>query len=243
MISQHRLAKEPLLLIPGMMCDARLWQYQIDALAAQTDIHVAEIHAQTSIPALAETLLQELTWETFSVAGLSMGGIVAMELLKQAAPRINRCALMDTNHSAETAFRQKLRADEIAQANKEGGLRHLILEKMRPAYLAPKRKYDQVFLDLVLDMAMQLGPQAFINQSIALRDRPDYSDVLTHTRCPVLILCGEWDMLCPPTKHEQMARLLPKQTQNELVIIKQSGHLTTLEAPTQTTHALQKWLK
>ena len=225
-----------------MVCDARLWRPQIDALAAQADIQVAEIHAHTTIPDLAENILRKATWEKFSVAGLSMGGIVAMELLKQAAHRIKRCALMDTNHSAETTFRKNLRAAEIAQAGEEGGLRRLILEKMRPAYLAPKRKYDQAFLDLVLDMAMQLGPQTFINQSIALRDRPDYSEVLARTHCPMLILCGEWDMLCPPAKHEQMLRLLPKQTPSELTIIKRSGHLTTLEAPAATTRALQKWL-
>ena len=222
-----RNAGEPLLLIPGMMCDDRLWQPQKEFLsAANADIRIADITAERDMQTLAAKILDDLsseTWKTFSVAGLSMGGIVAMELLKQAPHRIKRCALLDTNHLAERSIRKKLRAEEIRLAQTPAGLKKILIEKMKPAYLSPKRKYGQDFLDLVLDMALSLGPEVFARQSLALRDRPDYGETIKSIRCPVLLLCGEWDILCPPLNHQKMRQLLPQETPATLRLISKSG--------------------
>ncbi len=245
-----RKAGEPLLLIPGMMCDDRLWQPQKEFLSApgtaNADIRIADITAERNMQMLAAKILDGLSsepWKTFSVAGLSMGGIVAMEILKQAPHRIKRCALLDTNHLAETSIRKKLRAEEIRLAQTPAGLKKILIEKMKPAYLSPKRKYGQDFLDLVLDMALSLGPEVFARQSLALRDRPDYGETIKNIRCPVLLLCGEWDILCPPLNHQKMRQLLPRETPATLRLIPKSGHLTTLEVPTETNLALKEWLE
>jgi pimeloyl-ACP methyl ester carboxylesterase len=226
----------PLLLIPGMMCDARLFDPQIEAFAGDRKVCVPVPGGHPTMEALAADVLR-VAPPTFALAGLSMGGIVAMEVIRQAPERVNRLALMDTNPRAELPEVAARRAPQIDKV-KSGGLRDVMRDEMKPNYLVPGPN-KQAILDLCMDMAEGLGADVFVRQSFALRDRPDQQETLTRVTVPTLILCGRHDIPCPVERHELMHRLIPGST---LSIIEEAGHLPTLEQPTQTNSALARWL-
>ncbi len=227
----------PLVLIPGMMCDGRLFAPQLAALSAGRTIQVATITAADSIAELARLVLADAP-PRFALAGLSMGGIVAMEILRQAPERVERVALLDTNHRAETPDRQALRGPQVERVF-QGALRQVLIEEMKPLYLAPENRNDERILGCALDMAIALGAEVFARQSEALRTRPDQTDSLRTADLPALVLCGEHDLLCPVERHQEMAALMPSA---RLEVIAGAGHLTTLERPSETTEALRLWL-
>jgi pimeloyl-ACP methyl ester carboxylesterase len=224
----------PLVLIPGMMCDARMWGGLPAALHPRPVAHALPTGAET-MPALARAVLGDAP-PRFALAGLSMGGIVAMEVLRQAPDRVERLALLDTNALAEAPEVRARRAAQIDRAL-GGGLDGVMRDEMKPNYLADPS--DRALLDLCLDMARALGPEVFRRQSLALRDRPDQTATLAAFRGPALVLMGEHDRPCPRDRHELMHRLMP---QSRLVIIPGAGHLTPLERPAETLTALKEWL-
>jgi pimeloyl-ACP methyl ester carboxylesterase len=220
----------PLILLPGMMCDARLFAPQVAGLAGR-EVSVLPIEAHDTVAALAVDVLAAAP-ARFALAGLSMGGIVAMEVLRQAPDRVARIALMDTNPLAERPEVQARRGPQIAAA-KAGRLREVIRDEMKPNYLAPGPRRAEV-LDLCMAMALDLGPEVFVRQSLALRDRPDQQEVLRGVRVPALVLCGAGDMLCPLERHELMRDLIPGAV---LRVIEGAAHLPTLEQPEAVTEA------
>lgn len=226
----------PLLLIPGMMCDARLWGELPARLARRMVIHAPCTEGET-MAELAGAILAEAP-PRFALAGLSMGGIVAMEILRQAPERVERLALLDTNPFAESETIRQHRQPQIDRAL-SGELAKVMRDEMKPHYLAPGPRNREV-LDLCLEMALGLGPEIFARQSRALRDRPDQTETLSRFAGPALVLMGRHDRLCPLPRHEAMHRLMP---QSRLVIIEEAGHLPTLESPEPTFHALQTWLE
>ena len=163
-----------------------------------------------------------------------MGGILAFEIWRQAPQRVTHMALLDTNPHAEKASRKSRRLEEIGQAA-AGGLRELATEQLKPLYLAEAHRDDQELLDTLLDLAMDLGPEIFRSQSLALRDRVDSAPTLPTIDCPVLVACGEEDKLCPVEYHTFMAEKIPNAT---LAIIENCGHLSTLEQPEIVTGLL-----
>ena len=226
----------PLLLIPGMMCDARMWGSIPQTLAPRLVQHHLPIGAD-SMAELAQNLLREAP-PRFALAGLSMGGILAMEVLAQAPERLERLALLDTNPRAEQPEVQARRGPQIERAL-AGGLRAVIRDEMKPNYLAdgPNR---QPILDLCMEMALALGPEVFARQSRALRDRSDRQAALAGFTRPALVLMGARDRLCPRDRHDLMHALMP---QSRLVIIAGAAHLPTLERPDETAAALRRWLE
>ena len=121
----------------------------------------------------------------------------------------------------------------------QGALREVLIEEMKPLYLAPENRQDEAILGCALDMAIALGPEVFARQSEALRTRPDQTGTLRATEIPALVLCGEHDTLCPVERHREMAALM---SNSELEIIAGAGHLSTLERPVETTAALDRWM-
>lgn len=224
----------PLVLIPGMMCDARMWG-GIDRDLGHPVIHHLPTQAET-MTALAALFLADAP-PKFALAGLSMGGILAMEILRQAPHRVTRLALLDTNPRAETATARASRAPQIARAL-AGNLADVMRRDMKPNYLA-QGPNKAVILDLCMDMALTLGPQVFIHQSTALRDRPDQQATLAAFKGPALVLMGADDMLCPLDRHQLMHDLMP---QSRLHIIPNAAHLPPLEQPEATARALRDWL-
>jgi pimeloyl-ACP methyl ester carboxylesterase len=226
----------PLLLLPGMMCDRRLFGPQIGALSAEREVLVGDITRASSIPDICTDILRDAP-QRFALAGLSMGGIVAMEVMAQAPGRVERLALLDTNPRAELPEVQARRGPQI-ETVRQGGLARVMREELKPNYLAKGARREEV-LDLCMAMALDLGPEVFERQSIALRDRADRQETLRAVRVPTLVLCGREDALCPVERHELMHALVPG---SRLVIVERAGHLPTLEKPEETTAALSEWL-
>ncbi len=224
----------PLVLIPGMMCDARMWGDLPDALAPRPVHHALPVTGET-IGEMAAAILSEAP-PRFALAGLSMGGILAMEMLEQAPDRIERLALLDTNPLAERAEVAARRAPQIARAL-SGDLRGVMRDELKPNYLADAG--DAATLDLCLSMAEALGPDVFRRQSVALRDRADRTATLARFRRPALVLMGAEDRLCPRDRHDLMHALMP---QSRLVIVPGAGHLPPLETPGATLAAFKDWL-
>jgi pimeloyl-ACP methyl ester carboxylesterase len=227
----------PLVLLPGMMCDARLFGPQIAAFSADRTIHVATLAEHETMEALAAGILASAP-PRFALAGLSMGGIAAMEVVRQAPERVERIALLDTNPMAETEEKKASREPQIEKV-RQGGLRAVMRDEMKPNYLADGPMREDI-LDLCMEMAEALGPQAFIRQSRALQTRRDQQETLRNLGMPALLLCGEEDQLCPVERHEFMHGLI---TGSRLEVIPRAGHLTTLEQPAATNQALSRWLE
>ncbi len=224
----------PLALIPGMMCDARLWGGVEASLGVPVQHHLP-IGAD-SMAALAANLLQSAP-PRFALAGLSLGGILAMEVLRQAPARVERLALLDTNPCAEMPEVKARRAPQIARAL-SGDLAGVMRDEMKPNYLAAGPDQPAI-LDLCMDMALSLGPEVFARQSRALRDRADQQRTLADFRGPALVLMGADDRLCPRDRHDLMHALMP---QSRLCIVEGAGHLPPLERPLETAAALRDWL-
>ncbi|MEP1768604.1 MAG: alpha/beta fold hydrolase [Sulfitobacter sp.] len=228
--------KEPLVLLPEMMCDARLFGPQIAELSCDTAVMVAPITMGDRVEETASALLDILP-KRFALAGLSMGGIVAMEILRRAPDRVTRIALMDTNPLAETPVSAANREPQIVKV-RSGRLAEVMRDEVQPTHLAPSPYRGEV-LELVMDMAQTLGPDVFIRQSRVLQRRKDQQATLRKCRVPALVLCGAYDALCPPKRHEFMAELIPYA---RLTVLDGSGHFPTLEQPAETTAALREWM-
>ncbi|MFN4009027.1 MAG: alpha/beta fold hydrolase [Pannonibacter sp.] len=226
----------PLLLVPGMMCDARMWGTVPQALQRRDIRHVAPVGADSMAALAAEALRQAPP--RFALAGLSMGGILAMEMLAQAPERVERLALLDTNPRAEVPEVQARRGPQMARA-RAGDLEGVLREDMVPNYFASGQDTAPL-VALCLDMGLSLGPEVFIRQSLALRNRADRQEALAGFQGPALVLMGAEDRLCPRDMHDLMHALLP---QSRLVIIDGAGHLPPLERPQDTIAALRRWLE
>ena len=227
----------PLILLPGMMCDAGLYAPQLPALAARGAVQVAPCDTASTIAEIARAVLARAP-ARFALAGLSMGGIVAMELLAQAPERVARLALIDTNPLAESAKVQHGRAAQIARAE-AGELDAMMRDTFLPAY-AGDAPLPAAIHDICCDMARNLGAEVFARQSLALRDRADRCAALRAYSGETLVLCGGADRLCPPARHRLIADLMP---QARLKMLDGIGHLPTLEAPDITTDILLTWLE
>lgn len=227
---------EPLVLLPGMMCDARVFEPQVTMLSRERAVMVAPITQGDRIEAIASALLDQLP-ERFALAGLSMGGIVAMEILRRVPERVIRIGLLDTSPLAETPA-NAAEYEPLIIATRAGRLEEMLGEILRPEYLAPGVQRSAV-LSVMRDMGMVLGPDVFETQARALQRRQDQQKTLRQCRVPALVLCGEHDSLTPVKRHHFMAELIPNA---ELSVIEDAGHIPTLEQPEATTEALRNWL-
>jgi len=226
-----------LILLPGMMCDARLFAPQIAVLQDSMRISVPLPVSAPNMAQLAAEVLADAP-DCFALGGVSMGGILAMEIIRQAPQRVTHLALIDTNPFAE---RDEVKARRTPQmdAARDGRLAAVMRDEMKPSYFT-HRADNADLLYLTMAMATELGPDAFIAQSLALRDRPDYEATLRHVTCSTLILCGRHDQLCPVERHEAMKAMIPHA---RLCIVEEAGHLPTIETPGIVTTALQELLE
>ena len=223
-------------MVPGMMCDERIFSPQIDELSKNLEVTIADISSFSSVRELASDVLKKAP-KFFSLLGHSMGGIVAMEIYSQEPNRIEKLILMDTNPKAELE-EVKLKREPQIKDVREGKLLEVMRDEMKPNYLAESENKSSV-LDVCMDMALSLGPDVFINQSRALQKRTDQLNTIQSINIPVLIMCGSEDKLCTVERHEMMHNMI---SDSDLKIINNAGHMPTLEQPRETTEVLKEWL-
>jgi pimeloyl-ACP methyl ester carboxylesterase len=226
----------PLVLLPGLLNDERLWARQVPELSADRTVMVGDLTTADSLEVLAEQVLAKAP-PSFALAGLSMGGYVAMEIMRQAPDRVERLALLDTTARPDLPEQSQRRRDamEIARA---GGF-DKIMPTMLPMLLCAASLADPSITGLAKDMARAVGAEAFIRQQTAIMGRPDSRPSLAAIRCPTLVLCGAEDALTPPDRHHEMAGLIAG---SRLVIVEGSGHLSPMEQPAAVLDALAGWL-
>jgi pimeloyl-ACP methyl ester carboxylesterase len=229
--------RQELVLLPGLLCDAALWQAQVEALADVATCRVADVTGRDSMAELAQAVLAAAP-PRFALAGLSMGGYVAQEIVRQAPERVTRLALLDTSARADTEEQRARRRGliELAQKGRFKG----VTPRLLPQLVAPRRLTDQQLVETVLGMAARVGRDGFLRQQKAILGRPDGRDDLARIRVPTLVACGREDQLTPLALHEEMAALIPGA---RLVVFGNAGHLPPLERPEAVSEALLDWLR
>lgn len=227
---------ETLVLIPGLACTSRLFEPQVAALGGERTIHIADHTQDDSIPAIAARILREAP-ERFAVAGLSMGGYIALEVMRQAPERVARLALLDTSARPDSVEASQDRERLIALA--QAGRFEDIHSKLWPRLVHPEHQADQNLQDLVLGMMRETGADAYIRQQRAIMARVDSRPNLPGIEVPTLVLVGEGDAITPPEVAREMAEMIEWAS---LVVVPESGHLSTLEQPERVTQALRLWL-
>ncbi|MEM6485707.1 MAG: alpha/beta fold hydrolase [Pseudomonadota bacterium] len=227
----------PLVLLPGMMCDHRLWRAQAAALSVDREVITPALHGGDTIASIAAKLLTKFP-PRFSLAGLSMGGIVAFEIIRQAPKRVCRLALLDTNHRADTPEKRRVRDRQMIDV-KSGALETVLRDELKPNYLAKSHRANLELLDEVLSMGLDLGSAVFQAQSQALKTRPNSSSTLATISVPTVVICGSEDAMCPPSLHREISDAIPG---SDLHVIEDCGHLSPLEQPDRVTSLLEHWL-
>ena len=224
-----------ILLLPGNMCDERMWSGIVPEL--QEWRVVTPVPTQDNIAGMAQACLDAHPGRLIPI-GFSMGGIVALALAKAAPERVAAIGLIDTNAGADLPERAAMRPRQQRDVQ-AGGLQRIVVEELQPKYFAAENRSDERLLALVLDMALALGPEVFVRQSEALRTRPDQQDVLPLLEVPSFLACGVEDQLCPPQLHQELAE---GARAGELHIVPGAGHMLPLERPEELARLLKRWL-
>ena len=231
--------KQPLILLPGLLCDAALWKPQLDGLADIADFFVADLTGQETLPDMAASVLRDSPWMEFALAGLSMGGYVAQEIVRQAPQRVKKLALLDTRSRGELPEETERRRALMALAQ-SGRNFTPVTNRMLPLMLHESRVKDAPLVKIVREMAERIGIEAYIRQQEAIIARPDYRSMLPSIACPTLVLCGRQDKLTPLHNSEEMAAAIAGA---KLVVVEECGHMSTLERPDEVNTAMRKWLE
>jgi pimeloyl-ACP methyl ester carboxylesterase len=231
------MGRPVLILLPGLLNDAALWRHQVETLADMADVRVADLTRDESMGGMARRVLDEAP-DSFALAGLSMGGYVAQEILRQAPERIERLALFDTSCLADSP-EQTARRREFIEMTRHGQFRG-VTSRLLPALIHDGRLGDEELTGTVMTMAERVGKEAFIRQQTAIMHRPDGTRDLGSITCPTLVACGRQDQLTPPALHREMASRIPKAS---LVVIEDCGHLAPLERPRAVSALMRYWLQ
>ncbi len=230
------IGKAPLVLLPGLLCNDALWRPQVDGLKDIAAAQVADLSQDDTLNGMAATVLAEAP-ERFALAGLSMGGYVAQEIMRLAPHRVDRLALLDTSYRADTA-EQRSRRLAFIDMSRHGKFKG-VTDRLMPMLIHADRLMEKELTDTVKKMAEHIGKEGFIRQQNAIMGRPDGGRDLGRIQCETLVLCGRQDALTPLGLHEEMAAGIPHST---LFVIEDCGHLSTLERPEAVNAALRDWL-
>jgi pimeloyl-ACP methyl ester carboxylesterase len=230
--------KTPLVLLPGLLCDAALWQPQLSDLADVCDFFVADLTEHETMKDMAASVVRDSPWREFALAGLSMGGYVAQEIMRQAPQRVTRLALLDTRSRPEQPEETERRHQFMKLAQTERGFTP-VTNRMLPLMVHSSRIKDAPLVKVIREMAERTGIEAYIRQQKAIISRPDFRPDLARIKCPTLVLCGRQDQLTPLENSEEMAAAIPGA---KLVIVEECGHMSTLERPQVVNKAIRQWL-
>ncbi len=227
----------PSVLLPGLLCTPRLYAEQLSALWAFGPVTVGDHTRDDSVAGIAQRVLANAP-PRFALIGLSMGGYVAMEILRQAPERVAKLALLDTTARPDTPEQTASRREMIALAR--NGRFGEVPERQYSILVAPLRLSDEDLKRIVRTMAEQVGAEAFERQQTAIMNRPDSRPGLAAIRCPMLMLVGEQDVLTPPDRAREISSAI---TGSRLVTVPHCGHLSALERPAEVTRALVELLQ
>lgn len=229
-------ARMPLVLLPGMPLDAALWEHQIAHLQDVAEISVGDVTGADSVAGLAAAVLDRAP-ERFLLAALSLGGYVALEILRQAPERIVRLALLDTSARPDTPEQTANRRQAVELA-RQGRFAAVIAANL-PRLVHPDRLRDGVLVASIQAQAERIGVDAYARQQAAIIGRPDSRPSLSAIACPTLVLCGRQDVITPPDLHEEIAAAIPGA---RLVVVEECGHLAPMERPETVTAHLRAWI-
>ena len=218
------------------LCDERLFARQIDALGADFDCRVFVSREHDSLAAMAEALLAAAP-DRFTLIGLSLGGYLAFEVMRRAPARVERLALLDTTAAADSETRRAGRLADIATVE-TGGIDALI-PQLPGRWLLPAHQQRDYLTMLMASMARSIGAEGQRNQQRAMLGRPESLADLAAVRVPTLVLCGAGDAVTPLADHEAIAARIAGA---RLVVVPESGHLSTIEQPEAVNRALLDWL-
>ncbi len=227
----------PSVLVPGLNCSARLYAEQIPALWQFGPVSVADHRRDDSMAAIAWRILAAAP-PRFALAGLSMGGYICFEIMRQAPQRVAKLALLDTGPHAESPEQTQGRRRVIELA--KSGRFAEVPDLQFPLFVHRDRHGDAALKRIVRTVAQETGPEAFLRQEQAIMGRPDSRPGLSAIACPTLVLVGESDELTPPALSREIAAAIPHA---RLVVVPACGHLTTLEQPQAVTGALIEWME
>jgi len=221
-----------------LLCDAALWEPQLSDLADIADFFVVDLTEHETMKDIAASVLRDSPWEEFALAGLSMGGYVAQEIMRLAPQRVTKLALLDTRSRSELPEETE-RRKALMKLAQSGRSFTPVTNRMLPLLLHESRVKDASLVKVIREMAERTGIEAYFRQQNAIIARPDYRPMLSSIKCPTLILCGRQDRLTPLENSEQMAAAIPGA---KLVVVEECGHMSTLEQPEAVNAAMREWL-
>ncbi|MGE5089706.1 MAG: alpha/beta fold hydrolase [Candidatus Levyibacteriota bacterium] len=235
------MSRPLLVLLPGLVCDASVWAAQREALGDRVDTFVADYGDADSLTQMGKRTLAQIPATRFALAGHSMGGRIALEIMRLAPERVERLALLDTGATplpaGEAGERERAgRLALLALARKEG-MRAMAREWARG--MVHTRRVGGPVYDAVLDMFERRSPEIFAAQIAALLARPDARPLLPGIRVPTLVLTGREDSWAPPEQHEAIQRAIPG---SRLVVVDDCGHMSPMEQPDAVSRAFGEWL-
>jgi pimeloyl-ACP methyl ester carboxylesterase len=227
----------PTILVPGLLCSARLFAAQVPDLWRFGSVTIADHRQDDSLDSIAARILEGAP-PRFALCGLSMGGYIAYAVLRAAPERVARLALIDTAARADTPEQTERRQKQIALA--QAGKLAEVVDALLPLFLHKDHLGDPALVKIVRDMAEDTGPDAFVRQQRAIISRPDSRLDLPKIKCPTTVIVGDGDTLTPPKVAEEIAGLIPG---SRLVTIANCGHLSPIEKPEAVTKALVEWMQ
>jgi pimeloyl-ACP methyl ester carboxylesterase len=227
----------PILLVPGLNCSARLYAHQVPALWRFGPVQIADHTRADDMAAIAAGILNAAS-PRFALAGLSMGGYIALEIVRQAPERVAKLALLDTGARSDTLEQTERRHRLIGLA--QTGRFAEVPDILFPLLVHRNRHGDATLKNINRMMAQETGPEAFIRQQHAIMGRADLRASLPAIRCPTLVLVGDGDELTPPALSQEIAAGIPGA---RLVTVPDSGHLSTLEQPDAVNKVLVDWIE
>jgi pimeloyl-ACP methyl ester carboxylesterase len=229
--------KPNFLLLPGLLNDASVFAEQVVALSTVATVEVGDLSLAESIPDLAASVLKAASAKRFVLLGLSLGGYVAFEILRQAPERVAGLVLMDTTARPDTpeAIAKREELIKLAATDLDA-----VTEQLLPRLSHPERMNLPAVRGVIQSMASGLGAEVFARQQQAIMGRPDSRPTLATITCPTLVICGQDDLITPPELATEMADGIAKA---RLEIISECGHLATLDQPEAVSALLLEWIK
>lgn len=234
---QPLTGKKPVLfLLPGLLCDAAIWRYQIEGLSDRFDVRVPDYRNCDSIAAMADEVLSGAP-DRLALAGHSMGGRVALEILHQKKCFVTHVALLDTAAGPAAAAEYEKRMAWVRLAQEKG--MKALADVWLPFMLHPDRYHDKILVRELEAMVQRFTLAQFAGEIQALLERPDATPVLAEITCPALVLCGRQDTWRTVEQHAELASMIPNA---RFEIVDNCGHMSTLERPVEVTACLRRFL-